>query len=191
MFFVSRRHQVCKNYRFFLLLILWLMADKTYPQGCVKDSLIQDFVNGKLILINQVSLVNTNDAFFDKLLSMEFTACEVIGAEKGKELYGTMGGKGVISITLFDVEPLRGEYADLVDAGILKYFHDEVEMFYHTDGIPHQDMYSALNSLVNKRIEKVDIIREEEAKAIWGNQARNGAIMITCDRAEPLTLFSQ
>ena len=186
---IASKELVVRKSRFCLWLMLLMVATEGKSQGCLKDSLIDDFVNGKLVLVNQMSLINTNDAFFNKLLSLDFTACEVIGEDKGRELYGTMGGKGVVSITLFDVEPLRGQYVDLVDASILKYFNDEIEMFYHTDGIPHQDMYSALNALVNKKIEKVDVIQKEEAMAIWGKQARNGAIMITCDRMKLLTLF--
>ena len=109
-------------------------------QGCIKDSLINDFVNGKLILINDLSIVNTNDSFFNKLLSLQFTACEVIKPERGYELYGTMGQNGVISITLFDVESLRGQFVDLVDASMLKHFDEGNPVYYLTNGRMYQLM---------------------------------------------------
>lgn len=173
------------------IAILFLTSLEMHAQGCLKDSLISDFVNGKLVLINNLSIVNTNDPFFSKLLSLQFTACEVIAPERGYELYGTLGEKGVISITLFDVEPLRGQYVDLVDARILKYFDQDKPFYYLTNGIPNQDMYMTLNSLTNKIIEEIDVIDEVEAKAIWGDRAKNGAISITFNKTEPLTLFSK
>jgi len=157
----------------------------------VKDSIISDFVNGKLLLINHLSVVNTNDVFFTKLLSLEFTECEVIDSQRGKVLYGTLGENGVISITLSNVEALRQEYVDLIDANILKYFNVENPVFYHTNGIPNRDMYIALNTLVNKVIDKIDLIDKTEAKTIWGEPAKNGAVMIACNKMQPLTLFSQ
>ena len=173
------------------IVFLILSSFKVNAQGCLKDSLISDFVNGKLVLINNLSIVNTNDPFFSKLLSLQFTACEVIAPERGYELYGSMGERGVISITLFDVEPLRGQYVDLVDASILKYFDIEKPVYYLTNGIPNRDMYMALNSLTNKIIEEIDVIDKVEAQAIWGNRARNGAISVTFNKTEPLTLFSK
>jgi hypothetical protein len=135
--------------------------------------------------------MNTNETFLNKLLELQFTACEVIGPEKGRELYGTMGENGVISITLFDVEPLRQEYVDLVDASILKYFDNENPLFYHTNGVPNLDMYMALNSLINMKIDRINIIEKSESRAIWGDQAKNGAIVISCDRSEPLSLITK
>jgi len=173
------------------IAILFLASVNVYGQGCLKDSLISDFINGKLILINNLSIVNTNDPFFNKLLSLQFTACEVIKPERGYELYGTLGEKGVISITLFDVEPLRGQFVDLLDASILKYFDLENPIYYVTNGIPNRDMYMALNSLTNMKIEEVDVIEKGEAQAIWGERARNGAISITCNKTDPLTLFTK
>ena len=173
------------------IVFLILSSFEVNAQGCLKDSLISDFVNGKLILINNLSIVNTNDPFFSKLLSLQFTACEVIAPQRGYELYGTMGERGVISITLFDVEPLRGQYVDLVDASILKYFDIEKPVYYLTNGIPNRDMYMALNSLTNKIIEEIDVIDKVEAQAIWGDRARNGAISVTFNKTEPLTLFSK
>jgi len=174
-----------------IILVFILISVQARSQGCLKDSLISDFINGKLILINDLSIVNTNDPFFNKLLSLQFTACEVIRPERGYELYGTLGEKGVISITLFDVEPLRGQYVDLVDASVLKYFDLEKPIYYVTNGIPNRDMYMALNSLTNMIIEEVDVIDKVEAPAIWGERAKNGAISITCNKTEPLTLFSK
>jgi hypothetical protein len=173
------------------LAILILTSLGVNAQGCLKDSLINDFVNGKLVLINNLSIVNTNDPFFSKLLSLQFTACEVIAPERGYELYGTLGEKGVISITLFDVEPLRGQYVDLVDATILKHFDLENPVYYLTNGIPNRDMYMALNSLTNKKIEEIDVIDKVEAQAIWGQRAKNGAVSVTFNKTEPLTLFSK
>ena len=173
------------------IAILILSSYEVNAQGCLKDSLISDFVNGKLILINNLSIVNTNDPFFSKLLSLQFTACEVITPQRGYELYGTMGERGVISITLFDVEPLRGQYVDLLDASILKYFDIEKPVYYLTNGIPNRDMYMALNSLTNKIIDEIDVIDKVEAQAIWGDRARNGAISVTFNKTEPLTLFSK
>ncbi len=174
---------------FFAILILTSL--RVNAQGCQKDSLISDFVNGKLVLINNLSIVNTNDAFFSKLLSLQFSACEVIAPERGYELYGTLGEKGVISITLLDVEPLRGQYVDLVDASILKHFDLEKPVYYLTNGIPNRDMYMALNSLTNKIIEEIDVIDKVEAQAIWGQRAKNGAVSVTFNKTEPLTLFSK
>jgi hypothetical protein len=177
--------------KYLVALLLLLSSTFAKSQNCIKDSIINDFVNGKLLLINQLSIVNTNDAFFSKLLSMKFTYCEMIGPDKGKEMYGTMGENGVISIELSNLETLRGEYVDLVDASVLKFFHEEDAVFYHTDGIPNRDMFMALNTLLNKKIEKVDLIEKAEARAIWGDQAKNGAVMITCNRSQRLTLFSR
>lgn len=174
-----------------LFAILFLTSFEVNAQRCLKDSLISDFVNGKLVLINNLSIVNTNDPFFSKLLSLQFTACEVIAPERGYELYGTLGEKGVVSITLFDVEPLRGQFVDLVDASILKYFDIEKPVYYLSNGIPNRDMYMALNSLTNKIIEEIDVIDKVEAQAIWGERARNGAISVTFNKTEPLTLFSK
>lgn len=174
-----------------IIAILFLTSFEVNAQGCLKDSLISDFVNGKLILINNLSIVNTNDPFFSKLLSLQFTACEVIQPERGYELYGTLGEKGVISITLFDVEPLRGQYVDLVDATVLKYFDLEKPIYYVTNGMPSRDMYMALNSLTNMIIEEVDVIDKTEAPAIWGPRAKNGAISFTCNKTDPLTLFTK
>jgi len=174
-----------------LISIFILISVQARSQGCLKDSLISDFVNGKLILINDLSIVNTNDPFFNKLLSLQFTACEVIKPERGYELYGTLGEKGVVSITLFDVEPLRGQFVDLLDASILKHFDQENPVYYVTNGMPNRDMYMALNSLTNMKIEELDIIEKAEAQAIWGERARNGAISITSSKTEPLTLFSK
>ena len=177
--------------KYLIVLLLQLFSTVAISQNCIKDSIVYDFVNGKLLLINQLSVLNTNDAFFSKLLSMKFTYCETIDEEQGKDLYGTMGENGVISITLSDTEPLRGEYVDLVDASVLKYFDIDKPVFYHTNGIPNRDMFRALNTLINKKIEKVDIIEKTEARAIWGEPAKNGAVMITCDKTLPLTLFSK
>jgi hypothetical protein len=174
-----------------IVAILFLTSLEANAQGCMKDSLISDFINGKLILINNLSIVNTNDPFFSKLLSLQFTACEVIAPQRGYELYGTLGEKGVISITLFDVEPLRGQYVDLVDASILKYFDLEKPLYYLANGIPNRDMYMALNSLTNKKIEEIDVIDKVEAQAIWGDRARNGAVSVTFNKTEPLTLFKK
>ena len=174
-----------------LISIFILISVQARSQGCLKDSLINDFVNGKLVLINNLSIVNTNDPFFSKLFSLQFTACEVIAPERGYELYGTLGEKGVISITLFDVEPLRGQYVDLVDATILKHFDLENPVYYLTNGIPNRDMYMALNSLTNKKIEEIDVIDKVEAQAIWGQRAKNGAVSVTFNKTEPLTLFSK
>jgi hypothetical protein len=174
-----------------LISIFILISVQARSQGCLKDSLISDFVNGKLVLINNLSIVNTNDPFFSKLLSLQFTACEVIGPQRGYELYGTLGEKGVISITLFDVEPLRGQYVDLVDGSILKYFDLAKPVYYLTNGIPNRDMYMALNSLTNKKIEEIDVIDKVEAQAIWGDRAKNGAISVTFNKTEPLTLFAK
>ena len=176
--------------RYLIVFFLLLLSIPAKSQDCNKGSIIDDFVNGKLLLINQLSVVNTNDAFFSKLLSMEFTYCETIDGEKGKALYGTMGENGVISITLSNTEPLLGEYVDLVDAIVLKYFNKDNPVFYHTNGIPNRDMYMALNTLINKKIEKVDIIEKTEARAIWGEPARNGAVMITCNKTQALRLVS-
>jgi hypothetical protein len=177
--------------RYVIISFLIFISVQARSQGCLKDSLISDFVNGKLILINDLSIVNTNDPFFNKLLSLQFTACEVIEPDRGYELYGTLGEKGVISITLFDVEPLRGQFVDLLDASILKHFDIGNPIYYLTNGIPNRDMYMALNSLTNMIIEEVDVVDKAEAQAIWGERARNGAISITCNKTEPLTLFSK
>ena len=142
-------------------------------------------------MINDLSIVNTNDPFFNKLLSLQFTACEVIKPERGYELYGTLGEKGVISITLFDVEPLRGQYVDLLDASILKYFDLENPIYYVINGLPNRDMYMALSSLTNMKIEEVDVIEKGEAQAIWGERARNGAFSLACIKTDPLTLFTK
>ena len=174
-----------------LISIFILISVQAKSQGCLKDSIISDFVNGKLILINDLSIVNTNDPFFNKLLSLQFTACEVIKPERGYELYGTLGEKGVISITLFDVEPLRGQFVDLVDASILKHFDQANPVYYVTNGMPNRDMYMALNSLTNMKIEALDIIDKTEAQAIYGPRAKDGAISITFNQTEPLTLFSK
>jgi hypothetical protein len=173
------------------VLVLILSSTIANSQICNRDSIISDFLKGKLLLINQLSVVNTNDAFFSKLLSLDFKNCEIFSPEEGEVLYGTLGELGVISITLTDIEPLRHEYVDIVDANVLKYFNIENPVFYHTDGIPSHDMYMALNTLINKKIEKVDIIEKSEARAIWGEPAKNGAIMITCNKTQALTLFSQ
>jgi hypothetical protein len=177
--------------KYFALFILLLTSTITKSQTCNRDSIISDFVNGKLLLINGLSVVNTNDAFFSKLLSLEFTHCVTMGPEKGKSIYGTMGEKGVISIVLSNVEPLRQEFVDLVDASILKYFDIDKPLFYHTDGIPNRDMFMALNTLINRKIDQVDVIDKSEARAIWGEQAKYGAVMITCNKTQPLTLFSR
>jgi len=177
--------------RYILICIIILTSSKVQSQNCVKDSIVNDFVNGKLVLINQLSIVNTNDAFFVKLLSLEFANCEVIDGEKGKELYGTMGENGVISISMLNTEELSGEYVDMVDASILKYFNEEDALFYHTNGIPNRDMYRALNDLINKKIERIDVIEKNEARSMWGEQAKNGAILITCKSIQTLNLFSE
>lgn len=174
-----------------LISICLLISVQARSQGCQKDSLINDFVNGKLVLINNLSIVNTNDPFFSKLLSLQFTACEVIAPERGYELYGTLGEKGVISITLFDVEPLRGQYVDLVDASILKHFKADNPILYQTNGIPNKDMFMALNALLNKKIEHLEVVNKTEARAIWGDRAKNGAVAITFNQTEPLTLFTK
>ena len=177
--------------RHILFFFLILISTKGHSQECLKDSIISDFVNGKLLLVNHLEIVNTNDAFFEKLLSLDFTDCEVLDGEKGKELYGTMGEHGVVSITISNVEGLKQEYVDLVDASILKYFNKEDAILYHTNGIPNRDIYRALSTLINMKIEEVDIIDKNEARAIWGEQAKNGAIMIKCNQKERLTIISE
>ena len=177
--------------RYILIFIIILTTSKVQSQECVKGLIVDDFVNGKLVLINELSIVNTNDAFFAKLLSMEFANCEVIDGEKGKELYGTMGENGIISISLLNTEALRGEYVDLVDASVLKYFNLEAGLFYNTDGIPNRDMHRALSTLINKKIERIDVIEKNEAKAIWGELAKNGAIVITCHSIQTLNFFGE
>jgi hypothetical protein len=177
--------------KFLAVLLLILSSTIAKSQNCNRDSIISDFVNGKLLLINQLAVLNTNDAFFSKLLSLDFAICQVIDPEEGETLYGTLGEFGVTRITLTNVEPLRQEFVDLVDASILKYFNAGNPLFYHTDGIPNRDMFMALNTLINKKIEQIDVIDKSEARAIWGEPAKNGALMITCNKTQPLTFFTQ
>lgn len=102
--------------------------------------------------------------------------------------YGTLGEQGVFKLTVEDTSNLKNLNVGLLDSSILKHFIMENDVFYMTDGAPNSNIYYALNILINKTIEKVTILDKYQSKAIWGNEAKNGAIQINCDREKELKL---
>jgi hypothetical protein len=171
-----------------LITILLLNSFQLTAQNYSQESLIQDFLSGRLFIINELAIADTDSSFFKVMSTVEILSREMIDKELGKELYGTLGETGVTRFEIENTGKLKDEYVSLVDATVLKHFNQEDSLFYMTDGLPNHDIYYAIDILINKPIEKVQIIGKNQAMAIWGREGKNGAVMVNCDRENILTI---
>ena len=167
-----------------LILISFQLTAQTYSQ----EYLTEDFLSGRLFIINELAIADTDSSFFKIMSTLEILSREIIDSKLGKELYGTLGESGVTRFKIQNTEELTDEYVSLVDAIVLKHFNKEDSLFYHTDGLPNHDIYYAIDILINKTIEKVQILGKNQATAIWGEEGKNGADLINCDREKKLTI---
>ena len=171
-------------------LILFLLSfSPVIAQKHSMESLINDFSSGKLFIINELAIAEADSTFFNVLATLDITSYSKVGPKEGKKSYGTLGEKGVFKLEVKDTSKFKDIYVGLVDASVLKYFNQKDSLLYMTDGAPNKNIYYALDILINKTIESVQIINKNEAMAIWGKEAENGAININCNREKELTLY--
>ena len=147
-----------------------------------------DFLSGRLFIINGLAIGDTDSSFFKTLSKTEIVSYEYLDSLEGKENYGSLGERGAIRLNIKKSKKLNKEYASLLDASILKHFNQEDSLFYHTNGVPNSNIYYAINSLVNMKIEKVQVLDKYQAQGLWGNEGKNGAIVINCNRDEKLEI---
>jgi hypothetical protein len=157
-----------------------------YSQKYQIDKLIGDFSSGKLFIINELAIAEADSIFFTELSKTDIEEYKIIDSISGKLNYGTLGSKGVFELTVSNTSRIADLYVGLIDASVLKYFDEDKDLFYMTDGAPNSNIYYALNILINKSIDEVTVLDKYQSKAIWGTEAKNGAIQVICDRKKAL-----
>lgn len=168
--------------------ILLLISISSFSQKYSPETLMTDFLSGRLFIINGLAIGDTDSSFFTTLSKTEIISYEYLDSLEGKENYGTLGERGVIRLNIKKLKKLKKKYASLLDASILKHFNQEDSLFYHTNGVPNNNIYYAVNSIVNMKIEKIQILDKYQAEALWGKEGKNGAIVINCNRDEKLVI---
>jgi uncharacterized protein YnzC (UPF0291/DUF896 family) len=171
-----------------LITILLLNSLQLTAQNYSQESLINDYLSGRLLIINELAVADTDSSFFETMCKLKIVSREIINQELGKELYGTVGERGVTRFEIENTEKLKDQYVSIIDATVLKHFNQEDSLFYMMDGLPSHDMYNAIQILMNKKIEKIQILEKNQAMAIWGREGENGALIVNCDRETKLTI---
>ncbi|WP_258105851.1 hypothetical protein [Marinoscillum sp. MHG1-6] len=168
----------------FLLIATLLVFSRTNAQEISGDSLIAGFQSGRLFIVNELAIASADPSFFNKLAKLDITNYELLNKEDGKELYGTLGSTEVIRLTVTDTKKLAKETVKLLDASILKYFNTEDSTFYYTNGIPNNNIYYALDPLLNLKIDEIRRMGKNEAMAVWGSTGERGAVYVNCKKEE-------
>lgn len=170
----------------YLIIPFILSALICWSQEQISDGLIQDFQNGKLFVINKVAIAKADSIFFKTLAQEEFDEYQYLKPEEGIKKYGTIGENGVHQIEAQLTQDYKAMKLSILEAYILKDFNQEKGLLYMIDGAPNQDVYIALQLLINKKIEKVQHLKKNQAKAIWAREGENGAMMIHTVKDEKL-----
>lgn len=148
---------------------------------------MKDFLSGRLFLVNNYALADADSSFFEQLSQLEIINYEQVPSEVAKPKFGTIAAGGATQVTVLNASQLNNFYASKLDSKVLKHFNQEDSLFYHTNGVPNTDIYYALNSLINMKIESVQTMGSNQATALWGEQGKNGAVVINCDREGDLS----
>lgn len=159
-----------------------------YTQELTSETLIEDFSNGKLFVVNEFAIVKTDSLFFETLIEEEFLEYKHLKPEEGKKHYGTLGENGVHQIKVAWKQNYDQMDLDIMETYLLKYFDKEKAILYIIDDIPNQDVFRALKLLVNKPIEKVQHLSKNKAMLLWGSKGKNGAMMIQSVEGEALKI---
>lgn len=172
----------------FVALMLVTCVGTGYAQPQSREELLTDFQSGRMVVINNCALVNADTVFLDTLIQARIIRYNKIDGATAKSSYGSLGQHGVIQIQVELPAKFEKINYHVVDASILKYLNQEDSMFYMIDGMPTHDIYNVIHLLIDKPIEKVQVLRREQAMAIWGRQGSRGATMINCDREHRLSI---
>jgi hypothetical protein len=166
--------------RHLIILILVLVSKQLFSQ-ITSDRLIREYLSGKLFIFNNYAVNSADSAFFKKLIEGKILKIDSLDNKTGLTEFGTIGASGVFRIQVLNLNVLKDEQYRVVDCSILKYFVDEKKTFYYIDGLPNKNTVVALNGLINKKIKEIRQMGSNEAQAIWGNEGKNGAIVINTD----------
>jgi hypothetical protein len=163
-------------------ILLWtLLSGKILSQDISSDQLTAEFLSGRLFVFNDYALNQADSSFFKKVITAHISKIEHLDSISSFTEYGTIGKNGALRLQIDDLRVLKREEYRVVDASILKYFDESKQTFYFIDGLPNNDIYYALDGLVNKKIKEVKKMAPNQAQAIWGTQGKNGAIVINTD----------
>lgn len=168
-----------------LSLILIPVSSIAFSQRTAA-SIMKDFQSGRLFLVNNYAIADADSSFFEQLSQLEIINYEQVSREIAKPKFGTIAEKGAILMTVLNASKLNDFSASKLDSKVLKHFNQEDSLLYHTNGVPNTDVYYALNSLIDMKIETIQKMGPNQAIALWGTQGENGAVVINYDRENNL-----
>jgi hypothetical protein len=153
-----------------------------------KDTIIQEFLKGALIIIDNWALAGPKYFFDSVKISEDSYKAKLLEPDTAILKYGYFGKKyRIYEMSIPSIDSITSGY--YIDKQILKFLDPEKKIFYYINGAPCWDYENALDLLINRKILKIQQIDANQATAIWGaKDGKNGALLINTDK-QPKTIL--